>query len=117
MKPRGDECQLMCCCMCARCFRLLSAAEELPGVSLNLILLEHVVCMNVQWLKNIVLNCIDDLTSWIDLSMCENSGRGDGLRVCSPKVITSHFGKRCVFLKSAPLARVCLFIAHSFASS
>lgn len=27
---------LMCCYMCARCFRLLSAAEELPGVSLNI---------------------------------------------------------------------------------
>lgn len=27
---------LMCCYMCARCFRLLSVAEELPGVSLNI---------------------------------------------------------------------------------
>lgn len=54
MKPRGNKCQLMCCYMCARCFRLLSAAEELPGVSLeseNLTFPEQIVCMNIQRFK------------------------------------------------------------------
>lgn len=69
--------------------------------------------------------CIDVLTFCIDLSTCESSGRGDGLRVCSPKVIKSNFGKRHIFLKSAPLAGCVLHyrlmllanIAHTFASS